>query len=277
MHGQADAMRARFGDLPERLASAFVLAPIALVCLWVGGVSWAALVALAGIGVAAEWVRIASFRPAALPGLVLPVLVAAASLATAAGFALPALALLVLATAALAITGRPRAPGRLWLAGGMIYVGLAGMAAAWLRLGAGAGRGNLLFVLAIVWASDTGAYLVGRFVGGPKLVPRISPSKTWAGMVGGIAFAIAAGLLVAKLFAAGATLGGIAVSIALAAASQGGDLLESAFKRRFGVKHSSRLIPGHGGLLDRLDGVLAAVPVAAVLLLALGPGADLWR
>ncbi len=277
MHGRADPTRARFEDLPERLASAFVLAPVALACLWVGGVSWAVLVALAGIGLATEWVRIVTVRPAALPGLVLPVLVAAACLATAAGFAAPALALLGVAAAGLATAGDSGAAGRLWLAGGVIYVGLAGVTATWLRLGTASGRGNVLFVLAIVWASDTGAYLVGRFVGGPKLVPRISPSKTWAGMVGGVVFAIAAGLVVAKLFAAGATLGGIAVSIALAAASQAGDLLESAFKRRFGVKHSSRLIPGHGGLLDRLDGVLAAVPVAAILVLALGADAELWR
>jgi len=270
-------MGARFDDLPERLASAFVLAPIALACLWLGGASWAVLVALAGAGVATEWVRIANFRSASLPGVVLPVLVAAASLATAAGFALPLFVLLALAAAGLAAAGRSALPGRLWLAGGMIYIGLAGMAATWLRLGTAAGRGNLLFVLAIVWASDTGAYLLGRFVGGPKLVPRISPSKTWAGMVGGVALAIAAGLVVARVFATGATVGGVAVSIVLALASQGGDLLESVFKRRFGVKHSSRLIPGHGGLLDRLDGVLAAISIAALLVLALGPGAELWR
>ncbi|MGH7049991.1 MAG: phosphatidate cytidylyltransferase [Acetobacteraceae bacterium] len=274
---RGSAAGARFSDLPARLISALVLAPVALACLWFGGIPWAVLVALAGIGVAAEWVRIVGFRPLSLPGAVLPAVTFVLALVTAAGFVAPALALLVVAAALMAIVGHPRPPGRLWLAGGLFYLGLAAVAAAWVRLGAGGGRGNLLFVLAIVWASDTGAYLVGRCIGGPKLVPRVSPSKTWAGSIGGIAFAIAAGLLVARIFAAGASFGGIFISIALSAASQAGDLLESAVKRRFGVKNSGTLIPGHGGLLDRLDGVLAAAPVAAVLLLSFGPGAVLWR
>ncbi|MGH7119394.1 MAG: phosphatidate cytidylyltransferase [Acetobacteraceae bacterium] len=277
MHALGEAMGGRFEDLPARLVSAFVLAAIALACLWAGGISWALLVAVAGIGVGVEWARVAGFRPAALPGLCLPVLAAAACLATAAGITVPTLILLAVVAAALARTGQAYSPGRVWLAGGVFYVGIAGMAATWLRLGTPAGRSNLLFVLVIVWASDTGAYLVGRMVGGPKLAPRISPSKTWAGMAGGIAFAIAAGLVVGKFFAAGTNVAGIGISIALAVASQAGDLLESAFKRRFGVKDSSRLIPGHGGLLDRLDGVLAAFPMAAIMMLALGPGADLWR
>ncbi|MDA8050499.1 MAG: phosphatidate cytidylyltransferase [Rhodospirillales bacterium] len=270
-------MSTRFDDLPERLLSTLVLAPVALGCLWAGGVAWTLLVALAGIGTAAEWARIVSFRPAALPGALLPVLVVAAGLATAVGFGQLALALLGIATAALATGGGPRTDTRLWLAGGLLYLGLAAVAAIWLRLGGTVGRGNALFVVAIVCASDTGAYLIGRFVGGPKLMPRISPSKTWAGAAGGVAFAIAAGLLVAKAFAAGVSLGGVGVSIVLGGASQGGDLVESAVKRRFGVKHSGTLIPGHGGLLDRLDGVLAAAPAAAILLLTLGPGAPLWR
>lgn len=270
-------MNTRFFDLPERLVSALVLAPIALACLWYGGVPWALLVAFAGAGTAVEWVRIVNFRPLSLPGAVLPPVVGVAALATAAGFVGPALALVVVAAAIMAAAGHPRPPGRLWLAGGLLYLGLAAIAAAWVRLGPGAGRGNFLFVLAIVWASDTGAYLVGRRLGGPKLLPRVSPSKTWAGAVGGLAFAIAAGLLVGRIFAAGSSLGGIGISIALGAASQAGDLLESAVKRRFGVKHSGTLIPGHGGLLDRLDGILAAAPAAAIILLILGPGAVLWR
>lgn len=277
VHGPVEAMGARFEDLPARLVSAFVLAAIALACLWAGGVSWTLLVAVASIGVGAEWARVASFRPATWPGLMLPVLAAAACVATAAGITLPALVVLAVAAAMLASGGQAYSPGRLWLAWGVFYVGIAGMAATWLRLGTPAGRSNLLFVLVIIWASDTGAYLVGRVIGGPKLAPRISPSKTWAGMAGGIACAVAAGLVVGKLFAAGTNVAGVGISIALAVASQAGDLLESAFKRRFGVKDSGRLIPGHGGLLDRLDGVLAAFPVAAILMLILGPGTDLWR
>lgn len=272
-----EAMGARFEDLPLRLVSAFVLAAIALACLWAGGASWAVLVAAAGVGVGAEWARITSFRPASLPGVAMPVLAAAACLAAAAGVILPALLLLGVAAVAVASTGEGYSAGRLWLAGGILYVGVAGVAATWLRLGTAAGRSNLLFALVIVWATDTGAYVVGRLVGGPKLAPRISPSKTWAGTVGGVAFAIAAGLAVGTLFATGTTAVGVGVAVALAIASEAGDLLESAFKRRFGVKDSGRLIPGHGGLLDRLDGILAAFPMAAILVLLLGSGGELWR
>jgi phosphatidate cytidylyltransferase len=275
--GRAEPTGARFGDLPLRLLSALVLGPIALACLWADVRIWATLVALAGIGVAAEWVRICRFRPLALPGAVLPVVVASAGLATAAGLGWAALAALAAGSVVLAAARSREAAARLWLAGGLLYVGLAAVATVWLRLGGSTGRGNVLFMVLIVWASDSGAYLVGRLLGGPKLAPRISPSKTWAGALGGLAFAVAAGLLVAAGFAAGPSAGVVLVSATLGVASQGGDLLESAIKRRFGVKHSGNLIPGHGGVLDRLDGVLAAAPAAAILVLALGPGVELWR
>jgi phosphatidate cytidylyltransferase len=267
----------RFGDLPQRLLSALVLAPIALGCLWLGGVAWALLVTLAGVAIAVEWVRVCRFFPLSLPGLLLPVLVAAASLGAASGFGLPVLAAILAVGAALAAgTGGGAGPRR-WLAAGLCYLGLAAVATVWLRLRGPAGLGNMLFVVLIVWASDSGAYLVGRVVGGAKLAPRISPSKTWAGAVGGLAFAVAAGILVAEGFAAGPSAGVVLASTTLGVASQAGDLLESVFKRRFGVKQSGTLIPGHGGVLDRLDGVLAAVPAAAILALALGPGVELWR
>jgi phosphatidate cytidylyltransferase len=267
----------RFGDLPQRVLSALVLAPIALACLWFGGAAWVLLVSLAGVAIAVEWVRVCRFFPLSLPGLLLPALVAAASLSAAAGFGFAALATLFAIAAALAAGSGGGAGPRRWLAAGLCYVGLAAVATMWLRLRGPAGLGNMLFVVLIVWASDSGAYLVGRVVGGAKLAPRISPSKTWAGAAGGLAFAVAAGLLVAEGFAAGPSLRVVLASATLGVASQAGDLLESVFKRRFGVKQSGTLIPGHGGVLDRLDGVLAAVPAAAILALALGPGVKLWQ
>ncbi len=153
---------------------------------------------------------------------------------------------------------------------GAAWVVLAAAAFMWLRSDATAGRGNVLFVVVVVWASDIGAYLAGRLIGGRRLAPRISPGKTWSGAAGG--------LLAAILVGAGAgRLPGGAVAAALAVVGQLGDLAESAAKRRAGVKDSGALIPGHGGLLDRLDGLLAAGPVAAVLALALGPGVALWQ
>ncbi|HUC18811.1 MAG TPA: phosphatidate cytidylyltransferase [Acetobacteraceae bacterium] len=266
-----------FGDLRRRALSALVLAPVALISLWLGGVTWVLLVMLAGIASGREWARVCRFLPFGPPGLLLPLLVPVAGAAAAFGFGFLALAVLAVVAALLAAGNGGGVGPRRWLAGGLFYLGLAAVAVVRLRLYGPAGLGNMLFVVLIVWASDSGAYLAGRVIGGAKLVPRISPSKTWAGAAGGLGFAILAGLLVAEGFAAGPSAGVLLASVTLGVASQAGDLLESVFKRRFGVKDSGSLIPGHGGVLDRLDGVLAAAPAAAILTLALGPGVELWR
>jgi phosphatidate cytidylyltransferase len=169
-------------------------------------------------------------------------------------------------------------PGAAWMRVlGVPYVGLAAASLVWLRFDPAAGRGNVLFVVLMVWASDIGAYLVGRLVGGPKLAPAISPGKTWSGAVGGVALAVAVAGLIAAAGGGAWTVRTVAVAALLSLVSQAGDLLESALKRYFGVKDSGRLIPGHGGLLDRLDGMLTAAPAAALLAAALGRGLELWQ
>lgn len=271
---QAEPGHKRFADLKLRVLSALVLAPIALGLLWLGGGAWAALVAVAAGGVAIEWARVCGVRAWALPGMILPVLVATASFATAAGLAREAVALLVLGAALLALGAwRSEARGD-WLAGGSLYVGIAAIAVVWLREDRPDGIFAVLLVLLVVWASDIGAYLFGRLIGGPKLAPRLSPKKTWAGALGGLALAIVVGILMAAEFGAPSWVKLCVVAILLSLASQSGDLAESAFKRRFGVKDSGAIIPGHGGILDRLDGMLAAAPVAAIVALA-WPGAGL--
>jgi phosphatidate cytidylyltransferase len=164
-------------------------------------------------------------------------------------------------------------PSILLLLAGLSYILLAVVAVVWLRR---SGWENLLLVLLVVWATDIGAYLVGRLLGGPRLAPRISPGKTWSGAAGGFGCALAVGLGAASL---GQSSPGPALAVAagLSIAAQAGDLLESGMKRHFGVKDSGRLIPGHGGLLDRLDGLLAAAPVAALLAATLGRGVEFWR
>ncbi len=157
------------------------------------------------------------------------------------------------------------------VATGALYILPACATLLWLRADPTVGLGNVLFVLLIVWASDIGAYLVGRLVGGARLAPAISPGKTWSGAVGGLAAAGLVGL------AAAAHPRAILVAIGLGVLSQAGDLLESALKRHFGVKDSGFLIPGHGGLFDRLDGLLAAAPAAGLLAVSLGRGVELWR
>ena len=151
------------------------------------------------------------------------------------------------------------------LAAGFAYAGLAVMALASLRAIPGAGRAVVLFLLAVVWSSDVGAYAAGRFFGGPLLAPSISPGKTWSGAAGGLVSAVLVGAAAAVLGWGHFGLVTLAAGV-LGIASQIGDLLESAVKRHFGVKDSGRLIPGHGGLLDRLDGLMAASLVAGAWL-----------
>lgn len=260
-------------DLRVRLISAGVLAPLGLACLLNGGWIFAGLVLLAMVGLGAEWAGLARAPPRSMPSLML--------------MFWPGLSLLV-ALRADWLTGL-----RVLLAGlllgpfrgaGIVLTGVGGFALVWLRGITGAGMACLLFVVLVVWASDSLAYLVGRALGGIRLAPRISPGKTWSGALGGLGGATLAGILVAALAPVGAPhaalermLRGLLFGALLGIAAQAGDLAESALKRRCGVKDSGRLIPGHGGLLDRLDGLLAAAPLAALLSLGCPPGEPFWQ
>lgn len=168
---------------------------------------------------------------------------------------------------------RARSPGT-WAAlalAGLVYIGPAFFCLIVLR-GGPAGLRNLLYLAVVVWAGDIGAYLVGRLVGGPRLAPRISPGKTWSGALGGTLAAILAGA------AAGYEhpLRAAVLALVFSVIAQAGDLLESALKRYFGAKDSGWIIPGHGGLLDRLDGVLTAAPAAFLWAISVTPHAMLW-
>lgn len=162
---------------------------------------------------------------------------------------------------------------------GAVVIALAIAGFIWLRADDAVGRLNVLFVVLVVWASDIGAYLAGRLLGGPRLAPRISPGKTWSGAVGGLVCAVGVGVAASLLDPGGqsGSRDGLIVSLGLGLASQIGDLLESALKRYVGVKDSGHLIPGHGGLLDRLDGMILAVIVAAALSMMFGRGVVLWQ
>lgn len=152
-----------------------------------------------------------------------------------------------------------------WLAGGVAYAGVLLFAPLILRRDPAFGLTAILFLFAIVWATDIVAYFAGRAIGGPKLWPALSPKKTWAGALGGTLGGIAAGLLTVKLMGLSLTPMLVLVACVLSIAAQGGDLLESAIKRHFGAKDASQLIPGHGGLMDRLDGFLTAVAAAVMV------------
>src|SRR5262249_32883804 len=152
---------------------------------------------------------------------------------------------------------------RVWAAAGVLYAGSMLVACVLLRSDAQYGFVVIVLLFAVVWTTDILAYFVGRFVGGPRLWTRVSPNKTWSGAVGGLCGAIVAALVVAYYAHLANPLAVAALALVLSVASQAGDLFESAFKRRFGVKDAGHVIPGHGGIMDRLDGFLAAPRVAA--------------
>jgi phosphatidate cytidylyltransferase len=151
-----------------------------------------------------------------------------------------------------------------WMAAGLLYAAVLAFAPAILRGDPVLGFVAIIFLFAVVWGTDVFAYFAGRALGGPKLMPAVSPKKTWSGAIGGAVGAVAAGLIVLKVAGLHIGLAVAAVALLLSVVSQAGDLLESAVKRRFHVKDASHLIPGHGGLMDRLDGFLTAV-LAAVM------------
>jgi phosphatidate cytidylyltransferase len=187
-----------------------------------------------------------------------------------------ALAVIVLAIPAVYLLARREAGLRWgWAASGVPYIGLTALALSWLRAVPDVGILNLLWVFAVVWATDTAAYAAGRTLGGPKLAPPISPNKTWSGAVGGLIGAGIVGAVLGAAAGAGSSTPA-AAGMALSIVAQVGDLAESAVKRRFGVKDSGSIIPGHGGLFDRVDALLAAAPAAALALSVVG--ADrLWQ
>ena len=251
----------------QRLLSSLVMAAGALAAAIVGGWPFVVLVLLAIVPVAHEWLRL--IAPARPPRRLLTLLVAGlpglAVLALAAGFSALALATLAVAPivgAGTALRMAELPPGR--VAAGTLYVGIPALALVWLRTQAPAGSMHLLWLLLVVWATDIFAYLVGRTLGGPKLAPRISPGKTWSGLCGGVVGAGLTGGVAAMALGAGFGLAAM-VGALLALVGQGGDLFESALKRQAGVKDSGHLIPGHGGLLDRIDGLVFAAPVFAGL------------
>ncbi|ACI50164.1 phosphatidate cytidylyltransferase [Gluconacetobacter diazotrophicus PA1 5] len=253
-------------DLRARLLSAAVLVPVAALCVWAGGAPYAALIVLATAGMAIEWGRMFGLRTASWRG-VLYLLWPVAAMAAALGGQW---------RGAFMVMGGAFVFGpSLWA--GQVVIGCAGLALLWLRMMTVPGAGVVLFVVTCVAVSDSGAYLVGRLLGGPKLAPAISPAKTWSGSLGGLACAMVAGGGVCSLVSGpGNWARGMAFGALMAVAAQIGDLAESALKRARGVKDSGAIIPGHGGLLDRFDGLLVAAPLAALLSLGAAGGAAFW-
>ncbi|HEX2137739.1 MAG TPA: phosphatidate cytidylyltransferase [Microvirga sp.] len=261
-------------ELGARIASAVVLGISALVAAYAGGWLFALFWLAAGVAILVEWINMTRAEPRlplqAVFGATLAILtVLYIAEARTAAFLLVA-GVAMAAAAALSRGSR----NRLWSIAGFLYAAVIALVPPVVRDHPELGLVGLLWMFAVVWTTDVAAYFTGRRLGGPKLWPRVSPKKTWSGFVGGLAAGTLSGVLVDVLaeslgWAPPAPLVVVAlVSAAASVASQGGDLAESALKRRFDVKDSSHLIPGHGGVMDRLDGFWAvAVLLGAALLL----------
>lgn len=255
----------RFGgrELLLRVCSAVVLAPLALTAAYIGGWPFALFWALAAVGVFWEWVSLMiESRARALLVTGIGSVALTAALAQA-GHVRAAVALL--ATGAFALIGLAPNGRRLWLAAGLLYAGSLAVAPIVLRSDLELGFLTIILLFAIVWSTDITAYFLGRAIGGPKLMRSVSPHKTWSGALSGAGAAIVSALVVAAVGGLTDTFQVAMLACVLSVSAQAGDLLESALKRTFGAKDSSSLIPGHGGLMDRLDGFVVASFVAAVI------------
>lgn len=270
-----------------RIISAAVLIPPVLAAVHFGSPFFDALVAVGAVILVWEWSGLGGDANA---GRAAVVVLGATSLAAvgAAAVGRAELTPMVLVLGCVAVwCAAPRGGGlssaggapdrRRWLAGGVLYIGGSCAALVWLRAFPEFGRDTIFWLFALVWAADTGAYVCGSMIGGPKLAPAVSPAKTWAGLIGGILCAAAAGWAAAAAMGRGGAMPLVLFSGFMGAVSQAGDLAESWIKRRFRVKDTGNIIPGHGGLMDRVDGLMA-VALATALITAAGKGnVFLWR
>lgn len=268
------------GNLVLRVASALVLAPLALGAAWINTWVFALFWLAAALLVLWEWLHLVAGRRHLLMFSASASALAVAALVEFRERPVAAALLIVLgAFASLIFAQRGH---RLWIAAGIGYAGTMLLAPMLLRADPDYGFVAIAFLFAIVWTTDVMAYFIGRAIGGPKLCPPISPKKTWSGAIGGTLCAVAVAYALPRIGQAlpAAVFGGAleavrpgvlaVVALGLSVLAQLGDLLESWIKRRFGAKDASHLIPGHGGVMDRLDGFWAAAVAAAAIGIAHG-------
>lgn len=270
----------KFDDLKTRLGPAIAVAALAGVCIWLGGFWIAAVAALAAGLMMAEWRTITGVRlekPLVTGGVYVFTCGWVPLIAWAQGWGLAVFGLVAIGLYGLIADWRRGAGAEgLWSILGAFYIGLAALAFVSLRAVEPFGLISIIWAALVVVAADVGGYFAGRFFGGPKLWPAVSPKKTWSGLGGAVVLAFLTGGVFSW-----ATTGTYfpqvcAVSVVAAILAQAGDMAESALKRHFGAKDSGSILPGHGGVLDRLDGHMAAVLVAAVVTFSRGQPVFIW-
>lgn len=252
-----------------RVLTALVLIPLALGSVLAGGRLYAGVIAAMTIFLLFEWTRMVDGAELRRGFYTLSITAALASFFAAGGEPFIALAIALGGGALATVLEWPKPSPQSWPMVGAVYIIVPAVAALWIRRDVPSGDVLTIVLFLCVWAADSGAFIIGRTVGGPKLVPRISPRKTWSGAVGGVLTATATGALYQLLFQpqGALSLGSIGLIIGVAAVL--GDIAESALKRRYGLKDSGAAFPGHGGVLDRLDGFLFAVLALAGCVLLL--------
>ena len=257
------------------MIAATILVPVALAAVYFGGWAFSLLVAVAVAFMTCEWERVTGGGRAGRHAFIGVVTVLAALSIVSTGGVGPALALIGVGAFVDLVVPRKDGAYSRWPTAGLIFVGAPAVCLVWLR-GAGEGMTVIAWLLIVLWATDSGAYVVGRWIGGPRLAPAISPGKTWAGCVGGTGAGALIGLATAILLPDASTIRTVLASILVSLVGQGGDLAVSAVKRRFGVKDMGAVIPGHGGVLDRLDSLLFGAMAVAAMAAASGGTAPLW-
>lgn len=254
--------------------SAAILAPIVLALVIFDVWSFALLTAIGAVFLAIEWRHLIEARfdqtAGKLAGMAAGGAAVLVILMAALGWADLALLVALFCASTSGIIAALAGGSAFWTIIGVLYISLPMLALVWLRALPEDGLAMMLWLLMVVWAADVVAYFVGRNLGGPRLAPSISPGKTWSGFCGGLLGAVVIGALVTLANGPFRVVTALGVAAGLAVAAQIGDLAESALKRRAGVKDSSALIPGHGGLFDRVDGLLFAAPALAVIALLTG-------
>ena len=270
--GSDDANRAlSANNLALRIVSAAILTPLALLTAYLGGWPFALFWGVAAIAVLWEWVLLVAGPSYRMIFSGCAVAVAIAGFVGWLGRPIAALLMVGLGALAGAIFAPPER--RLWVTVGIVYAGAMLLAPTFLRSDDVYGFVAIVLVFAVVWTTDILGYFAGRTFGGPKLLPAVSPKKTWSGAIAGTVGAMITALVVAGLFGLSTKLAIVVIALVLSVLAQVGDLFESWVKRQFGAKNSSHLIPGHGGVMDRLDGFWAAV-VAGCLIGLLRGGFD---
>jgi len=264
-------------NLRLRVISAAIMMPVVLLAVYMGGIVYGALATCAVTIGLYEWLRLVAPNTRAQTvgvACAMLVLVMTAGILFSASWGVGLG--IVMTVVLLMMTRREQHEHAAWIALGMPYMGGSGLALLALRAPPWGGAGLALYLLLTVWATDIGAFAAGRMIGGRKLAPSISPSKTWAGLFGGMALAFVLGYLTALICGARHPAMALLLSPMLACVAQAGDLFESYFKRRANVKESGDLIPGHGGILDRIDGLVFAGVFAALFQAVVGQGLNWW-